>query len=126
MQAFVAPNMTVEETETLLTPWFNTLDSLKVTYAPWYNHADNLLVWNLYWGHVFLLTVSSHDAWVVVFPEEDEGTDVVRTVSRLMPRSVFEDDNLRNQTLLAHKNAIDSVRIISSSLTLLKFPLLTK
>ena len=42
MESFVAPNMTVAQTQTLLAPWFNTLNSLNVTYTPWYNHADNL------------------------------------------------------------------------------------
>lgn len=44
MQSFVAPNMTVAQTETLLAPWFDSLKSLNVSYTPWYNHADNLCV----------------------------------------------------------------------------------
>jgi FAD/FMN-containing dehydrogenase len=44
MESFVAPNFTIPETQALLTPWFNVLDSLNITYAPWYNHADNLCV----------------------------------------------------------------------------------
>jgi hypothetical protein len=51
----------------------------------------------------------SYDAWVTVFPPEDVGTDIVRTASRLMPRSVFRDENLRNQTFQAHKDAIETV-----------------
>jgi FAD/FMN-containing dehydrogenase len=92
MESFVAPNMTVAETEALLAPWFNTLNSLNVTYTPWYNHADNF-----------------HDAWAVSFPQEYVGTDVVKTASRLMPRSVFQDDGLRNRTFEAHKDAIEQV-----------------
>ncbi|KAK6592235.1 hypothetical protein QC760_008259 [Botrytis cinerea] len=90
MESFVAPNMSVAETQALLKPWFDVLDSNNITYNPWYNHADNF-----------------HDAWVVSFPEEYVGTDIVKTASRLMPRSVFEDDDLRNQTFAAHKSAVE-------------------
>ncbi|RAL58974.1 hypothetical protein DID88_009265 [Monilinia fructigena] len=90
MESFVAPNMTVAETQALIKPWFDVLDSLNITYNPWYNHADNF-----------------HDAWVPAFPQEYIGTDVVKTASRLMPRSVFSDDNLRNQTFAAHKAAVE-------------------
>lgn len=44
MQSFVAPNMTVAQTETLLAPWFDSLKSLNISFTPWYNHADNLCV----------------------------------------------------------------------------------
>ncbi|KAF7858038.1 hypothetical protein EAF04_009394 [Stromatinia cepivora] len=90
MESFVAPNMTIAQTQALLKPWFDVLDSLNITYTPWYNHADNF-----------------HDAWVPSFPEEYVGTDVVKTASRLMPRSVFADDDLRNQTFAAHKSAVE-------------------
>jgi FAD/FMN-containing dehydrogenase len=42
MESFVAPNMSVSETKSLLAPWFNALDNLNVSFTPWYNHADNL------------------------------------------------------------------------------------
>ncbi|ESZ91317.1 FAD binding domain protein [Sclerotinia borealis F-4128] len=90
MESFVAPNMTVVETQTLLKPWFDVLENLNITYTPWYNHADNF-----------------HDAWAPSFPEEYVGTDVVKTASRLMPRSVFIDDDLRNQTFAAHRAAVE-------------------
>ncbi|KAI9651291.1 hypothetical protein NHQ30_001329 [Ciborinia camelliae] len=90
MESFVAPNMSIAETQALIKPWFDVLDSLNITYNPWYNHADNF-----------------HDAWVPSFPEEYVGTDVVKTASRLMPRSVFGSDDLRNQTFQAHKSAIE-------------------
>ncbi|KAJ5326296.1 FAD linked oxidase N-terminal [Penicillium brevicompactum] len=90
MESFVAPNMSLDQTKTLLAPWFDSLDALNVSYTPWYNHADNF-----------------HDAWVVSFPEEYVGTDVVKTASRLLPRSVFQSDNLRNQTWAAYKDAVD-------------------
>lgn len=89
MESFVAPNMTVVQTKALLAPWFDKLDSLNITYTPWYNTADNF-----------------HDAWEPAFPQEYVGTDVVKTASRLMPRSVFTDASLRNQTFQAHKDAI--------------------
>lgn len=57
-----------------------------------------------------LIIFSSHDAWVVSFPEEYVGTDVVKTASRLLPRSVFQSDDLRNQTWAAYKDAVDQVR----------------
>jgi len=90
MQSFVAPNMTIAQTQALLAPWFNSLDSLGVNYTPWYNTADNF-----------------HDPWAAAFPQEYVGVAAVKTASRLMPRSVFEDQSLRNQTYLAHKDAIE-------------------
>lgn len=64
-----------------------------------------------------LIISSSHDAWVVSFPEEYVGTDVVKTASRLLPRSVFQSDDLRNQTRAAYKDAVDQVcrSILSTS-----------
>ncbi|CAG8929299.1 unnamed protein product [Penicillium salamii] len=90
MESFLAPNMSVAQTEALLAPWFNSLNALNVSYTPWYNHADNF-----------------HDAWVVSFPEEYVGTDVVKTASRLLPRSVFKSDDLRNQTWAAYQDAVE-------------------
>ncbi|KAL4969926.1 FAD-binding oxidoreductase [Aspergillus stella-maris] len=90
MESFIAPNMTVAETKTLLAPWFNVLDSLNITYTPWYNHADNY-----------------HDVWEVAFPQEYVGTALVKTASRLMPRSVFTDDTSRDSLSTAHKDGVD-------------------
>ncbi|GFF78934.1 6-hydroxy-D-nicotine oxidase [Aspergillus udagawae] len=90
MESFVAPNMTIDETKALLAPWFDVLDAQNITYTPWYNHADNF-----------------HDVWAVAFPQEYVGTALVKTASRLMPRSVFQDDSLRSRTFLAHKDAIE-------------------
>ncbi|KAE8308541.1 hypothetical protein BDV41DRAFT_568109 [Aspergillus transmontanensis] len=90
MHSFVAPNMTIAETKSLLAPWYEVLDSQNITYIPWYNHADNF-----------------HDAWVVAFPQEFAGGAAVKTASRLMPRSVFQDDTLRQRTFAAHKDAIE-------------------
>lgn len=90
MESFVAPNMTVAQTKTLLAPWFNAMNNLNITYTPWYNHADNF-----------------HDAWAVSFPQEYVGTSGVKTASRLIPRSVFQSDSLRNRTFLAHKDAVE-------------------
>ncbi|KAE8415272.1 hypothetical protein BDV36DRAFT_311144 [Aspergillus pseudocaelatus] len=90
MQSFVAPNMTIAETKALLAPWYKVLDSQNITYTPWYNHADNF-----------------HDAWVVAFPQEFAGGAAVKTASRLMPRSVFQDDTLRQRTYAAHKDATE-------------------
>jgi hypothetical protein len=47
MESFVAPNMSVAQTKALLAPWFDTLNSLNISYTPWYNHADNLYVYSL-------------------------------------------------------------------------------
>ncbi|KKK22284.1 FAD binding domain protein [Aspergillus ochraceoroseus] len=91
MESFVAPNMTIAETETLLAPWFEVLDSNNITYTPWYNHADNF-----------------YDVWVSAFPQEYVGTALVKTASRLMPRSVFQNDTLRQSTYAAHKDAIEN------------------
>ncbi|OQE42124.1 hypothetical protein PENCOP_c004G05671 [Penicillium coprophilum] len=90
MESFVAPNMNVAQTEALLAPWFDTLKSLNVSYTPWYNHADNF-----------------HDVWAVAFPQEYVGTDVVKTSSRLLPRNVFQSDDLRNQTSAAYRDAVN-------------------
>ncbi|KAJ6002367.1 FAD linked oxidase N-terminal [Penicillium sp. IBT 35674x] len=90
MESFIAPNMSLAETKALVAPWFNTLDSLNITYTPWYNNADNF-----------------YDVWVNAFPQEYVGTDVVKTASRLLPRSVFQSDTLRNKTWAAYKDAVD-------------------
>ncbi|KAL4942363.1 hypothetical protein BDV06DRAFT_211874 [Aspergillus oleicola] len=90
MESFVAPKMTVAETKTLLAPWFNVLDSLNITYTPWYNHADNY-----------------HDVWEVAFPQEYVGTALVKTASRLMPRSIFTNDASRESLFAAHKDGIE-------------------
>ncbi|KAL2840646.1 FAD binding domain protein, partial [Aspergillus pseudodeflectus] len=91
MQSFVAPDMTIEETQALLTPWFEVLDSQNITYTPWYNHADNF-----------------HDPWKAAFPQEAVGAAMVKTASRLMPRSVFQDDDLRQRTYAAHRDGVDN------------------
>lgn len=52
---------------------------------------------------------SSHDAWEVAFPQEFVGTDGVKTASRLLPRSVFQSDDLRNQTWTAYRDAVSQV-----------------
>lgn len=58
----------------------------------------------------------SHDAWVVAFPEEKVGQDVVKLASRLMPRSVIHNSTLRNQLVDAIKHSIDLVsRLLSPS-----------
>ncbi|OKL61707.1 hypothetical protein UA08_02339 [Talaromyces atroroseus] len=84
MESFVAPNMTVTETRELLAPWFNVLDELNVTYNP------------------------CHDVWVVAFPQEYVGTDATKFGSRLIPRNVFQDEELRRELFIAHENAIDN------------------
>ncbi|KAJ0349624.1 hypothetical protein COL922a_014806, partial [Colletotrichum nupharicola] len=91
MQSFVAPDMTIEETQALLAPWFEVLDSQNITYSPWYNHADNF-----------------HDPWKAAFPQEAVGAAMVKTASRLMPRSVFQDDDLRQRTYAAHRDGVDN------------------
>ncbi|KAB8241573.1 hypothetical protein BDV35DRAFT_400819 [Aspergillus flavus] len=83
MHSVVAPNMTIAETKALLAPWYNVLDSLNITYTP------------------------CHDAWAVASPKEYVGAAAVKTTSRLMPRSVFQDDTLRQRTYAAHKDAIE-------------------
>lgn len=45
----------------------------------------------------------------MAFPQEFVGTDGVKTASRLLPRSVFQSDDLRNQTWAAYKDAISQV-----------------
>ncbi|KAJ5373241.1 FAD linked oxidase N-terminal [Penicillium concentricum] len=90
MHSFVAPNMNVAQTKALLAPWFDTLKSLGISYNPWYNHADNF-----------------HDAWEQAFPQEYVGTDVVKTASRLLPRNVFQSDDLRKQTWAAYRDAVN-------------------
>jgi hypothetical protein len=80
--------MTIAETKALA-PWYNTLESLNITYTPWYNYANNF-----------------YDAWEPSFPQEYVGTDGVKTASRLIPRSVFQDADLLNKTFAAHKDAV--------------------
>ncbi|KAL4806377.1 FAD binding domain protein [Aspergillus unguis] len=90
MESFVAPNMSLAETKTLLKPWFDVLDELNITYTPWYNHADNY-----------------HDVWQAAFPQEYVGTALVKTASRLMPRSILTDDSSRESLFAAHMDAIE-------------------
>lgn len=56
-----------------------------------------------------LISIISYDVWVDAFPQEYVGTDVVKTASRLLPRSVFQSDILRNKTLAAYKDAVEQV-----------------
>ncbi|KAL4900866.1 hypothetical protein BDW74DRAFT_188064 [Aspergillus multicolor] len=90
MESFIAPNMTIAQTRTLLQPWFETLDGLNISYTPWFNHADNY-----------------HDVWEVAFPQEYVGTALVKTASRLMPREILTDDTSRSSLFAAHKDAIE-------------------
>ncbi|KAL4976919.1 FAD binding domain protein [Aspergillus desertorum] len=90
MESFIAPNMTVAQTKALLKPWFEVLDGLNISYTPWYNYADNF-----------------HDVWEVAFPQEYVGTALVKTASRLMPRSIFTNNTSRASLFDAHKDAIE-------------------
>ncbi|KAE8146591.1 hypothetical protein BDV25DRAFT_162183 [Aspergillus avenaceus] len=96
MESFIAPNMTIAETKSLLAPWFEVLDHQNISYTPWYNHADNF-----------------HDTWAVAFPQEYVGTAMVKTASRLMPRSVFQSATLRERTFAAHQDAIEQSLFIA-------------
>ncbi|CAK43437.1 restculine oxidase precursor [Aspergillus niger] len=91
MVSFVAPNMTVPETQNLLKPWFDTLNSLNVSFTPIYSHADNF-----------------YEVWEEDnFPLETGGLDIYKLASRLLPRNVFENQDLRNRNFLAQKDAVD-------------------
>lgn len=68
----------------------------------------SLLTSNLFSGPI-LTFIISYDVWVDAFPQEYVGTDVVKTASRLLPRSVFQNDTLRNKTWAAYKDAVDQV-----------------
>ncbi|RDW88457.1 FAD binding protein-1 [Coleophoma cylindrospora] len=89
MQSFFAPNMTIAETQALLAPWMDRLAELGIPVTPIYQFSDNF-----------------YDAWSGAFPQEYVGGATVKTASRLMPRSLFEDESSRNATFLAHKQAI--------------------
>ncbi|EED18847.1 conserved hypothetical protein [Talaromyces stipitatus ATCC 10500] len=92
MRPFFAPNMTIAETKTLLSPWFDVLDMLNISYNPVYTYKDNF-----------------YDAWYIGFPEETVGSDTTMISSRLMPRYVFENDTSRNQLFKdGFKNAVDN------------------
>jgi hypothetical protein len=56
-----------------------------------------------------LIRIISHDVWVNAFPQEYVGTDVVKTASRLLPRSVFQNETLLNKTSAAYKDAVEKV-----------------
>lgn len=115
MQSFFAPNKTVEETQALLAPWMDTLAELGIPVTPIYQFSDNLLVllYETLGGFLLANPSSSYDAWAGAFPQEYVGGATVKTASRLIPRSVFQDDSSRNATFLAHKQAIVEVDLFS-------------
>jgi hypothetical protein len=51
----------------------------------------------------------SQDPWKAAFPAEAVGAAMVKTASRLIPRSVFQDDDLRQRTYAAHRDGVDNV-----------------
>lgn len=112
MQSFAAPNKTLDETKALLAPWLTAMDESNITYTPVYTYADNLSVAR-HCPFVVSLAMNanfhSYDAWVVAFPEEKVGQDVVKLASRLMPRYVIHNGTLRNQLVDALQSAIDQV-----------------
>lgn len=91
MLPFFAPNMTQEQTQALLAPWFADLASLGITIDPVYFYADNF-----------------HDAWDAGFPLETVGGSNSKSAARLFPRENWLDEAKLNATFDAIKYPIES------------------
>ena len=86
MQPFFAPNKTLNETQTLLEPWFQQLRDLGIAFTPkTQHHAD------------------FHSAWKAAFPLEDVEKTHVATGSRIFPRANWENTTRFNETFEAIK-----------------------
>ncbi|KAL1980807.1 hypothetical protein VTN96DRAFT_3502 [Rasamsonia emersonii] len=91
MNPFFAVNHTVEQYNALLQPWFDTLDSLGVSYAPSTTFYDNF-----------------YDAWDAGFPLETVGSVDMMTGSRLFPRANFVNETLLNITFNVHRQTLEA------------------
>lgn len=80
MSPFFAPNKTLEETQTLLQPWFTRLDNLGIDFDANLTHFD-----------------SYYEAWRSSFPLETVGKINATTGSRNFPRSNFETEEKREE-----------------------------
>ncbi|KAJ5111146.1 CAZyme family AA7 [Penicillium argentinense] len=78
------------------------------TYGYYYIGASSAEIGTTYKGDTnYYFRMESHYAWVEAFPREYVGTDVGKTASRLLPRNVFQSDDLRDQTWAAYKDAVE-------------------
>ncbi|KAE8356043.1 hypothetical protein BDV28DRAFT_7130 [Aspergillus coremiiformis] len=85
MESFIATNMTVAQNQALQlrgsTCWITKVSPT--------HHGITLLITS------------------IAVPQEYIGGTVVKTASRLMPRSVFQDNTLHQRTFAAHKDGVE-------------------
>lgn len=80
MSPFFAPNKTLEQTQTLLQPWFTRLNDLGITFDPNITQFD-----------------SYYEAWRSSFPLEVVEKINATTGSRMFPRANFETEAKREE-----------------------------
>ncbi|PGH12703.1 hypothetical protein AJ79_04063 [Helicocarpus griseus UAMH5409] len=90
MQPFFAPQMSIEETETLLGPWFTQLADLGITVQANFTHHSTF-----------------HAAWSSSFPLEVIDKRYNADGSRLFPRANWEDKETLDATFNAWKTSIE-------------------
>ncbi|KAE8146479.1 FAD binding domain-containing protein [Aspergillus avenaceus] len=91
MQPFFAPNKTLNQTQTLLSPWFTRLHGLGIPVSPKTQYFPTF-----------------HKAWSASFPLEIVEKTHVATASRLFPRTNFENPSLLNDTFHAIKSSSEA------------------
>lgn len=91
MQPFFAPNKSISETESLLSPWFSQLSTLGITISPETTHHP-----------------SFYEAWKSSFPLEILDKTHGADGSRLFPRANWEGEALLNSTFDAWKQSSDN------------------
>lgn len=91
MTPFFAPNMTVAETEALLKPWTDDMESLGIDLDLNFTYYDNF-----------------HDAWYPSFPIESVGGAQGRVGSRLFPRENWANETIMNSTFDAIRSTTEA------------------
>ncbi|KAF2712547.1 FAD binding domain-containing protein [Pleomassaria siparia CBS 279.74] len=94
MSPFFAPNKTLEQTTTLLQPWFTRLNDLGITFDPNITHFD-----------------SYYDAWKSSFPLEVVEKINATTGSRMFPRANFETEAKRDELLNNLRKSSENNRV---------------
>ncbi|KAJ2902229.1 putative fad binding domain protein [Zalerion maritima] len=90
MAPWWAPNMTIAELKELVAPWFADLEAVGITVEPEYQYFTDF-----------------YDAWYAIFPLETAGTTVMKTASRLWPKSSWDDATSLNATFEAIRETVE-------------------
>ncbi|KAF2464847.1 FAD binding domain-containing protein [Lindgomyces ingoldianus] len=94
MSPFFAPNKTLEETQTLLEPWFTRLNELGIEFNPNISHFDSV-----------------YEAWKSSFPLESVEKINATTGSRLFPRANFETERKRDELFQNIRQSSENNRV---------------